>query len=121
MTEESDDEEEPNRIVLHKLEWRSESKVPYVKKSTYVFSFCCSGSALNKYIKILDIRLSKLTETQELAGNVAKKVRVLGAMSQSNPPYDAPTWAVRKESVANVGPEQGMYIYIMYNSGYLHP
>ena len=23
-----------------------------------VFSFCCSGSALNKYIKILDIRTS---------------------------------------------------------------
>ena len=26
MTEESDDPEEPNHIVMHKLEWRSESK-----------------------------------------------------------------------------------------------
>ena len=27
MTEESDDDEEPNAIVLHKLSWRSESKL----------------------------------------------------------------------------------------------
>ena len=26
MTEESDDPDEPNNIVFHKLEWRSESK-----------------------------------------------------------------------------------------------
>lgn len=71
--------------------------------------FAIFGLALNKYVKILDVRLSKLAVAQELAGNVAKKVRVLGEASKSNPPYDAPTWAVKKDCVASLGPEQGLH------------
>ena len=53
-------------------------------------------AALNKYISILDTRLSKIC-VREVAGNVAKKVRRLGVPSSSTPPIDAPPWAVKKD------------------------
>ena len=65
--------------------------------------------ALNKYIQILDTRLSKLADVEQGTGNVAKKVRVLGEPSKSSPPHDAPGWAVKKE-YSRVNSEQGSLI-----------
>ena len=93
MTEESDDADDPNHIVFHKLEWRSESKDLYVYIVTIEISLRII--ALNKYIKILDTRLSKIA-ARDVAGNVAKKVRSLGESSLSSPPVDAPSWAVTR-------------------------
>ena len=62
-----------------------------------MFFFICL--ALNKYINILETRLSKVASVQQVAGNVAKKARVLGEPSRSNPPHDAPTWAVKRDCI----------------------
>ena len=76
-----------------------------------VHVYCyCFAPALNKYIKILDNHISKLASTHELPGNVAKKVRVPGEPSQSNPPHDAPTWAVKKEYISLI-PDQGILFF----------
>ena len=72
MTEESDDDSDPNSIVVHKITWRSEN---------------------------LDKRLSVLTTT-DLLGNVARKVRKPCCPSTTTPPLDAPVWAIKKVSDA---------------------
>lgn len=44
---------------------------------------------------VLDQRVSKKPQT---AGLVAKKVRKIGTFSDSEPPVDAPTWALAKDT-----------------------
>ena len=58
--------------------------------------------SMNEFMGVLDRRLEK--GQQRLSGIVAKKVRMAGVPSSSQPPPGAPTWAVKK----NV---QGIYIY----------
>ena len=61
---------------------------------------------LNKYIDSLDQRLA-VVAAKDVPGNVAKKVRKTGELSNSAPPHDAPAWAVRKPSGATV---EGMFV-----------
>ena len=60
----------------------------------------------------MDTRIANLMGKKDLPGNVAKKVRVLGEASKSNPPYDAPTWAVSKEHIS-VEPDQGVSLFFI--------
>ncbi|XP_064387320.1 uncharacterized protein LOC135335704 [Halichondria panicea] len=78
MTEESDDPENPNGIVEHRLLWRSQK--------------------LDEFMEHLDGRQEQKSMP---AGLVAKKVRRYGEPSKTHPPADAPKWAVR--TVRNPG------------------
>lgn len=80
-----------------------------------MYIVCLCSLVLNKYISILETRVSKLAHSKEVAGNVAKKVRQLGEPSMSSPPLDAPSWAVRKESInvnTDPNPEEGVHMAI---------
>lgn len=90
MTDESDDENDANVIVLHKLSWRSDCKLLGL---CYFISLFFIFVVLNRFIETLDQRLDKL-HPKESVGNVAKKVRKLGDISMSEAPHDAPSWTV---------------------------
>lgn len=102
VTEESDDPDNPNGIIEHKLQWRSKSKF-----TCYTLSVCvcvCMGiimhflqlcSELDDFMAVLDSRLAKNQQRQIATGMVAKKVRKEGAPSDSLPPSDAPSWAIK--------------------------
>ena len=81
MTEKSDNEDNPNGIVEHKLEWRSKSKWMSLG---YIFFFIVSlllSVELNDFIAVLDSRMAK--EQKMPSGMVAKKVRRQGNPSTS--------------------------------------
>ena len=102
MTEESDDPDNPESIIQHKLPWRSESKLiqfNVVTESLYVLL------ELNRYINVLDKRREKVGCRS--SGLVAKKVRVLGHPSESQPPASAPSWAVQSKC-------EGCVVFILY-------
>ena len=96
MTEESDDEENSNSIILHKIEWRSDSefKCPFTCMHCLLYTYT-PHPVLNKYIDSLDQCLA-VVAAKDLPGNVAKKVRKIGEPSTSAPPLDAPAWAIKK-------------------------
>ena len=52
---------------------------------------------LNNFMEVLDTRLAK--KNPQSPGIVAKKVRKAGEPSNSLPPTDAPSWAIRKEVI----------------------
>ena len=92
MTEESDDPEDDNVIIEHRLQWRSESKccsMHYMCLSTYIIFI----AELEEFMQILDQRHEAKAKKDK--GTMAKKVRRVGTPSCSQPPSDAPTWTVK--------------------------
>lgn len=97
MTEESDDPDDSNTIIEHKLPWRSNSEcflVVVVVFNTLVFI------GLNQYVELLEKRLNERVQ-KEYVGIVAKKVRVCGVPSACKVPENAPPWAVKKNTEGN--------------------
>ena len=92
MTEESDDLEDPSKIIQHKLQWRSDSKHPHQCTCEFINNVHCTG--LNKFIQTLDQRLLQ-KGSKDLTGLVAKKERLNGEPSTSTPPQGAPSWAIK--------------------------
>ena len=90
MTEESDDQDNPNTIVEHKLAWRSKSKLQYFLPTQSWYHYEFTFSELDHFIEVLEKRIEK----KQLLGPVAKKIRRVGHPSESSPPTDAPPWAV---------------------------
>ena len=91
MTEESDDSDDPDVIILHKLNWRSQSKLCVCVGHSVCHSVCvCVG--LNKYIQVLD---SRKASSRQPPGLVARKRCIIGKPSSSTPPANASTWAIK--------------------------
>lgn len=90
VTEESDDPENPNGIVEHKLPWRSQSKLSNITPVSCYFLL----SELDEFMSVLERRLSN--KQPQAAGLVAKKVCRIGIPSDSVQPSDAPAWSVNK-------------------------
>ena len=93
VTEASDDPDNPNGIVEHKLQWRSQSRfIVLCDDHTYILLI---STELSDFMEVLDDRLAKSQQRQLAVGMVAKKVRKEGTPSDSPPPSDAPSWAVK--------------------------
>ena len=91
MTEESDDDNNPNVIIEHKLSWRSESK------PASFFSFFLHKVELDDYIQVLDNRFDN--RQSPAVGLVAKKERIIGKQSVSEAPPNAPSWATKSSGM----------------------
>ena len=89
MAEESDDPEDDNVIIEHRLQWRSESKccsMHYMCLSTHIIFIV----ELEEFMQILDQRHEAKAKKDK--GTMAKKEET---PSCSQPPSDAPTWTVK--------------------------
>ena len=125
VTEESDDPDNPNGIIEHKLRRRSQSKfINEISVTTHNNSDLTVFVELSDFMAVLNNRLAK-NHRQLAFGMVAKKVRKEGAPSNSLPPPDAPSWAVmdpQRESKCNVykccKPEFIICVYIFCRGGY---
>ena len=94
LTEESDDPDNPNGIIEHKIPWRSQGKI-YIKKNMVKVKYYNIYIELNEFMMKLEKRASK--RQPQPVGLVAKKVRYSGDASNSEPPTDAPVWAVKQQ------------------------
>ena len=92
MTEESDDDNNTNVIIEHKLLWRSESKPPLL-----IFQLFLNEVELDDYIQVLDNRLDK--RQYPAVGLVAKKEKSIGKQSVSEAPPNAPSWVTKSSSM----------------------
>ena len=114
VTEESDDPDNPNGIIEHKLRWRSQSKfINEISVITHNNSDLTVFVELSDFMAVLNNRLAK-NHRQLAFGMVAKKVRKEGAPSNSLPPPDAPSWAEmdrQRESKCNVVNQNLSYVY----------
>ena len=92
MTEESDDPDNPNGIIEHKIPWRSKSTSETCLVHCMLFTLFFTILELDDFVAILDERLTRTNDSA--IGLVAKKVRKIGSPSKSFPPLNAPGWAV---------------------------
>lgn len=112
VTEESDDAENPNGIIEHKLSWRSNSKIQFNVVMTLLLLFVSLfGLELNEFMCLLDNRLAAKQKTQPMTSLVAKKVRKEGSLSESLPPSNAPVWAVQCGKFVHFGI---VYVFITH-------
>ena len=82
ITEESDDPDNPNGIIEHKLHWCSQSKfINEISVITHNNSDLTVFVELSDFMAVLNNRLAK-NHRQLAFGMVAKKVRKEGAPSQ---------------------------------------
>ena len=62
----------------------------------FISSYCiCVLIELDEFMCLLDNRLATKQKSQPITSLVAKKVRKEGSISESLPPSDAPTWAIK--------------------------
>ena len=96
VTEESDDPDNPNGIIEHKLTWCSSSNT----FAHNILVFYSIPLELDEFMQVLDERL-QMKQQHQTVGLVAKKFRTVGQPSDSLPPPGAPTWAIRKTDSQN--------------------
>ena len=93
MSEGSDDEDDPNTIVVHQLPWRSQG-MPLHEFSVVYLSFSFVAD-LSKFLNKLDERYEAKVKKQGML--MAKKARKIGSFASSVPPPEAAGWTIDKE------------------------
>ena len=91
MSEESDDANDPNIIVVHRLTWRSTGTSLSLECHCDYTIF----TDLNTFLNKLDERYDAKVKKQGML--MAKKVRRIGCLSSSVPPPEAAAWTIDKD------------------------
>lgn len=93
MSEESDDPDDSNSLIVHKLPWCSLGKCRmciYAKSHTFMSMLC--NVELTRFMGKLDARYEEKIKKDGIL--VARKNRKVGSPSQSSPPSGAPGWTI---------------------------
>ena len=93
MSEESDDPDNPNVLIIHKLLWRSKGNLSWPYNIIIVIIITCSE--LNQFLETLDERYEKKIKKEGVL--VARKQRRIGSTSVTIPQCSAPKWTVDEE------------------------
>lgn len=97
MSEESDNESgNPEVIIIHKPQWRSERTYMYALITVILCTVCLLITALNRFLDILDERYAKSSRSK--ADVFVRKTRKIGEPSSLLPPPDAPKLTVSEAS-----------------------
>ena len=93
MSEESDDPDNPNVLIIHKLPWRSRGNLSWPYNIIIVIIITCSE--LSQFLETLDERYEKKIKKEGVL--VARKQRRVGSTSVTIPQCSAPKWTVDEE------------------------
>ena len=94
MSLESDDPDDSNSLIVHKLPWCSNSmfSIPVFASLICVTPICLG---LTRFIEKLDARYEEKVKKEGIL--VARKTRKPGSPAKSDPPAGAPDWTVHPE------------------------
>lgn len=94
MSEESDDSEDPQSIIVHQLKWRSKRQYDhshnYKHQVALPIQSYHSTAGLTDFLRQLDERYEARVKKEGTA--MVRKIRKIGSSSCGSPTADAPAW-----------------------------